>query len=295
LAALADLAVRAAPEVVAQPIVEEGRQVLAAHLVISALQDLREPQESLAKSLPLHRQLSIMSDPSTPLIPSNVIQNWLAIILAIAFATGILLPSILYGLFLRPRLPADVLISCGMSLFACIVYLWTLHAISVITLRDSWMSKAIFSAAIMGILGASVTIYKNFGGNTFPLEGLWEFRLQRNVDGNIQCTWYGEVMIVNSISKNVYIGLSGDNRDNNDSELCPYGVKLLKSIEWNDRDKQFSFLIENFLPSPTHPKDRAAPTTPLRFNLKANGDDWVSEEPDKNSNSATFSVSLHRQ
>jgi hypothetical protein len=236
-----------------------------------------------------------MPDLSPPVTPPKAIQNWLAIILAIAFATGILLPSILYGLLLRPRLPADVLISCGMSLFACIVYLWTLHAISVTTLRDGWMSKAIFGAAITGILGASVTIYKNFGGNTFPLEGPWEFRLQRNVDGNIQCTWYGEIMIVNSISKNVYIGLAGDNRDNNDSELCPYGVKLLKSIEWNDRDKQFSFLIENFPPSPTHPKDRWAPTIPLSFNLKEKGDDWVSEEPDKNSSSVTFSMYLHRQ
>jgi hypothetical protein len=55
LAALADLAVRADPEVVAQPIVEEARQVPAAHPGILALQDLREPQERPVKSSPRHR------------------------------------------------------------------------------------------------------------------------------------------------------------------------------------------------------------------------------------------------
>jgi hypothetical protein len=200
-------------------------------------------------------------DPIPAVIPSKAIQNWLALIMAVAFATGILFLSILYGLLLRPRLPADVLISYGMSLFSCIVYLWTLHAISVITLRDSWMSKAIFGAAITGILGASVAIYKNFGGNTFPFEGLWDFRLQQNVDGNIQCRWYGVIMFVNSTSNNRYNGLAGDNRDKNDSEECLYGVKNLTSIEWNDRNKQFSFLIENFPPSSTYPPGRTAPSS----------------------------------
>ncbi|TKV80121.1 hypothetical protein FDV58_17890 [Bradyrhizobium elkanii] len=237
-----------------------------------------------------------MSQSNPPTVTPKPIENWLALVLAIAFAAGIVLPSILYGLLLRQRQPADVLISCGLSLFACIVYLWTLHAISVITLRDRWMSQAIFGAAITGILGASVAIYKNFGTTTtYPLEGPWEFRLQRTIEGNVQCTWYGEVMVVNSISKNVYVGLAGDNRDQNDSENCPYGVKIVKSIEWNDRSNQFSFLIENFTPSAIHPKERFAPSTPLHFSLKANGDDWISEEPDKNSSASGFNMVLHRQ
>lgn len=157
------------------------------------------------------------------------------------------------------------------------------------------MSQAIFGAAITGILGASVAIYKNFGGTTYPLEGQWEFRLQRKIDGNVQCTWYGVIMVVNSISKNRYTGLAGDNRDYNDSDVCPYGVKIIKSIEWDDQHKDFSFLIENFSPSASHPKERAAPSTPLHFTLKESGDDWLSEGVDQNSSAFGFTMVLHRQ
>jgi len=157
------------------------------------------------------------------------------------------------------------------------------------------MSKAIFGAAITGILGASVATYKNFGGNAFPLEGQWNFHLKQKMDGNLGCAWYGEIMIVNS--GNHYIGLAGDNRDSNgDPDTCLYGVKNLRSIEWNDQDSTFTFLIDYFPKSQTHPGNKVAPADPLHFKLRRNGDDdWISEEPNENSDTATFSLTLHRE
>jgi hypothetical protein len=100
--------------------------------------------------------------------------RWLGVTLTIVLAAGILFPSILYGVLLRPRSASDVLIASGTCLFSALVYLWTLHAISIIAFRDAWMSKAIFSAAVTGILATSVVVFKSQVANSFPLEGKWE-------------------------------------------------------------------------------------------------------------------------
>jgi hypothetical protein len=100
-------------------------------------------------------------------------------------------------------------------------------------------------------------------------------------------------MFVNSASNNYYIGLAGDNRDYNESDQCgPYGVKSIQSIEWNDRNAKFVFSIANFS---SHSTEKLAPSTPLHFALKADGDDWVGDDTDKNSAGYGFNMVLHRK
>jgi hypothetical protein len=221
-------------------------------------------------------------------------QWWLGSIIAVILALGILLPPILYGVLLHPRWAGDVLVAVGVCLFSALVYLWTLHAISVITFRDAWMSKAIFGAAITGILGTSVIVFRTQLATSFPFEGRWEFHLERVVDNNVNCVWAGQIMIVNNTDRNAYMGLAGDNQDDNDT--CFYGVKDVRDIEWNDRDTppKFSFFLVNFPKSASHPSENASPTSPLIVQLRQEGNDWFSVVSKEKTSSTPFRISLKR-
>jgi hypothetical protein len=79
-------------------------------------------------------------------------------------------------------------------------------------------------------------------------------------------------MIVNNVNRNAYVGLSGYNQDANDA--CFYGVKDIRDIEWNDKDKRFSFFEVNFLESTSHPTKNASLTSPLSFKIRREANDW---------------------
>jgi hypothetical protein len=215
----------------------------------------------------------------------------LSVILTVSLAAGILFPSILYGILLRPRSASDVLVASSVCLFASVVYLWTLHAISIISFRDPWMGKAIFGAAITGILGTSAVIYKSQLSNSFPFVGKWDMAIQRFVGDNTVCVWSGKILLVNNTSTNTYTGLAEDATDT--SNACPYGVKDIIRIEWNDQLSTIDLVLINFPASSSHVAENAAPQS-LTFRLKQDGSRWVSEKSADKTNSSAFIVSLVR-
>jgi hypothetical protein len=213
----------------------------------------------------------------------------LSVVLTVALAAGILFPSIYYGVLLRPRSAADVLVASSVCLFSSVVYLWTLHAISIITFRDAWMGKAIFGAAITGILGTSAVIYKSQLSNSYPFAGKWDLALQRRVGENTNCVWSGKILLVNNVNTNTYTGIAEDATDV--SGGCPYGVKTISRIEWNDEQNTIDLLLVNFPVSASHISENAAPPS-LTFRLKREGSKWLSEKSDEKTNSSAFLISL---
>jgi hypothetical protein len=215
----------------------------------------------------------------------------LSIVLTISLAAGILFPSILYGVLLRPRSASDVLVASSVCLFSSVVYLWTLHAISIITFRDAWMGKAIFGAAITGSLGTSAVIYKTQLSNDFPFVGKWDLALQRKVGDNTNCVWSGKILLINNHSTNTYTGIAEDATDA--SNGCPFGVKDIARIEWNDQGDTIDLLIINFPASALHPIENAAPQS-LNFRMKQDGSGWLSVESEEKTNSSVFILHVVR-
>ncbi|HEY8095767.1 MAG TPA: hypothetical protein VIE65_06680 [Methylobacter sp.] len=223
----------------------------------------------------------------------------LAIVLTICLAAGILFPPIIYAFGHWPRSASDVVVNISVCLFSSVVYLWTLHAISIITFRDTWMGKAIFGAAITGILGTSAMIYRSqlLSSDSYPLSGKWNLELKRIVDDNNPCVWNGDILVVNDISAGYYIGLAADGTELSDG--CRYGIKDITGIEWDDANDIIELAIKNFPNSNAHSNLNAAPS-PIILKLTRSGKTWVSApadkvSPDIKTHNAAFTIVLKRR
>lgn len=75
---------------------------------------------------------------------------------------GILLPAASYSVRLTHPTPSDLLVAISVALFSSVLFLWILDATSLLTFRAAWMSKAIYGAAIVSVLGTSVGVYKDY-------------------------------------------------------------------------------------------------------------------------------------
>jgi len=153
------------------------------------------------------------------------------------------------------------------------------------------MGKAIFGVAITGILGTSAVIYKSQLSNSFPFAGKWDMAIQRVVGENTVCVWSGKILLVNNSNTNSYTGIAEDATDT--SNACPYGVKDIIRIEWNDQSNTIDLVLINFPVSASHTAENAAPQS-MTFRLKQDGSRWVSEKSGDKTNSSAFLVSLVR-
>ena len=94
---------------------------------------------------------------------------------------GILLPTTMFSLSLRNPSPTDLLIAICMALFSAVVFLWILDATSLLRFRAEWVSKSIYGAAVVSVLGTSVAVYKEaFSDRKYPYEGRWDIQITSN-------------------------------------------------------------------------------------------------------------------
>lgn len=94
---------------------------------------------------------------------------------------GVLVPSVIYSVNLRNPTPTELLIAIGITLFASVVYLWILDATNTLRFRAEWISKSVYGAAIVSVLGTSVGVYSDFfSERKYPYEGKWELSLQKS-------------------------------------------------------------------------------------------------------------------
>jgi hypothetical protein len=87
---------------------------------------------------------------------------------------AILLPTVMYSLNLKQPTPAELLVAISIGMFASVLYLWVLDATSTIPFRSVWVSRGVYGAAIVSIIGTSVGVYKDaFVQQPFPFQGEW--------------------------------------------------------------------------------------------------------------------------
>src|SRR5438876_504581 len=98
---------------------------------------------------------------------------------------AILVPTALYSYHLQKPTPAELLVAISVALFASVLFLWILDATSLLTFRASWMSKSVYGAAIVSILGTSVAVYKDyFTASPHQYEGVWLLTLRQKNDSS---------------------------------------------------------------------------------------------------------------
>jgi hypothetical protein len=96
----------------------------------------------------------------------------------VCMGVAILSPAVLYAIKLRDPRPAELLVTISISLFSSVVFLWILDATGILRFRSEWVSRSVYTAAIVSVLGTSVGVYKDyFSPSKFPLEGAWKLTL----------------------------------------------------------------------------------------------------------------------
>jgi hypothetical protein len=98
---------------------------------------------------------------------------------------GILLPTAFYSFRLSQSSPtaADLLVAVCIALFSSVLFLWIMDATSILPFRAQWISKSVYGAAIVSILGTSVGVYKNFfNSSKYPFDGAWQVILTSKAD-----------------------------------------------------------------------------------------------------------------
>jgi hypothetical protein len=87
---------------------------------------------------------------------------------------SVLLPSAFYSYHLKDPTPSQLLVAICIGLFSSVVFLWILDAVSILRFRSEWVSKSVYGAAIVSILGTSAGVYKDaFSASKYPYEGAW--------------------------------------------------------------------------------------------------------------------------
>src|SRR5436309_1899649 len=74
---------------------------------------------------------------------------------------GILLPTAKYAFALREPTPAQLLVAVCMAMFSAVLFLWILDATEILPFRAAWVSKSVYGAAIVSVLGTSVAVYRD--------------------------------------------------------------------------------------------------------------------------------------
>ena len=117
---------------------------------------------------------------------------------------AILSPSVFYSWNLKDQSPPRLLIAICIGMFASVLYLWVLDTTNTVRFRSAWVSRSVYGAAIVSILGTSVGVYKDaFDDWTATAAGEWKVTLK--VDSKSLASGRS-VVLVHSKSTNVYWG-----------------------------------------------------------------------------------------
>ncbi len=220
-------------------------------------------------------------------------------LLTVILGCGVLFPSIWYSTHLSYNSSADdVLVACSISLFSSVMYLWVLHSISVITLREPWVSKAIFGAAIGSILATSAVIYKQkftSDPNPFPLQGRWEVRVvgKDPATGRFsRGVFQGSMIVAYNRDVKAYTGYSlGQEGINNSNE---YGIQAITHITWRNQQDKIEIDIKNFpRDDKLHKPGNESPET-LPLTIHGDGTKFTSDVSNDDSLSSGYKLILSR-
>ncbi|MGH9427298.1 MAG: hypothetical protein ACRD2L_13465, partial [Terriglobia bacterium] len=103
--------------------------------------------------------------------------------------------------------PSQVLLSISISVFAFVLSLWMLDAVSILRMRSAAVSRSVYGLAVASILTTSVGVYKGaFEDRKYPFEGLWEISVRSNNDNSVLAEQ--SVLLMHSESGGAYWGFS---------------------------------------------------------------------------------------
>lgn len=131
---------------------------------------------------------------------------------------AILVPSVKYSFSLNDPTPPEILVAISIGLFASVLFLWILDATSILPFRAPWISKSVYGAAIVSILGTSVGVYKDFfAERKHPFEGEWILTIME--DKKSEPLANQSLILMYSESADFYWGYSDYNGTGNDGSI----------------------------------------------------------------------------
>lgn len=99
-----------------------------------------------------------------------------AVVTLIVFA--VLFPAMRYSVGLSAPQPAELIVAICIAVFSSLLCLWLLDVTGVFPFRSVWVSRAVYGAAVLSILGTSAGVYQGaFSDRKYPLEGDWTVRV----------------------------------------------------------------------------------------------------------------------
>lgn len=138
--------------------------------------------------------------------------------------TAIVIPAAIYSINLRDPSPAQLLIAICIALFSSVVFLWILDATSILRFHSPWVSKSVYGAAIVSVLGTSVAVYQDaFAARKYPYEGGWQLTVLREKDEKFLAD--NTVSLVYSESAGFYWGYSNFARHGESEKASSLEVK----------------------------------------------------------------------
>lgn len=115
---------------------------------------------------------------------NNKRKEMLALQALIIMLAIILIPPLFYAAKLLTSTTAanEIIVSISISVFASVVYLWILDVTNVLSFRSIWVSRSVYGAVIVSILGTSTAVYKGyFVEDKYPFRGAWEVTYRNQV------------------------------------------------------------------------------------------------------------------
>ncbi|MES2772927.1 MAG: hypothetical protein V4722_01995 [Bacteroidota bacterium] len=133
--------------------------------------------------------------------------------------SAILAPSVKYSLNLYNPSAAELLVAISIALFSSVLFLWILDATSILKFRSAWISKSIYGAAIVSVIGTSVGVYKDyFDPNKYPYSGKWIISVLNKNDSNFILN--NNIALVYSEHSKLYWGYTDIQKNGVDSSVA---------------------------------------------------------------------------
>jgi len=119
---------------------------------------------------------------------------------------AVLLPAARYSFGLSAPQPSELIVAICIAVFSSLLCLWLLDVSGVFPFRSAWVSRSVYGAAVVAILGTSVGVYQGaFSDRKHPLEGAWDVQVS-DKDGVVIA--HRNVVLIHSESSDDYWGYS---------------------------------------------------------------------------------------
>ena len=153
---------------------------------------------------------------------------------------GILLPTAKYAFSLHEPTPAQLLVAVCMAMFSAVLFLWILDATEILPFRAAWVSKSVYGAAIVSVLGTSVAVYRDaFAESKYPYDGPWEITVWET--SKPAPVAHHRLLLSYSRSRDAYWGFSDAQFPKDSDSSGAFRCAWLEITDFSPEDKRIVF------------------------------------------------------